>query len=105
MVSYIYIGRPVSHLARIYGTEPLVQLNDKIVSEDGIPYESIKDYVIFEREQLAEHLKGKLTMSLRINQDIAMGKVDDVKQALRRSNSLIINYSARKEYQEQGRSK
>ena len=105
VVSYIYIGRPVSHLARIYGTEPLVQLNDKIVSEDGIPYESIKDYVIFEREQLAEHLKGKLTMSLRINQDIAMGKVDDVKQALRRSNSLIINYSARKEYQEQGRSK
>lgn len=44
-----------------------------------------------------------MTMSLRVDQDIPMGKVDDVKQALRRAKALIINYSARKEYREQGR--
>ena len=28
LVSYIYIGRPVAHVAKMYGTEPLIQLND-----------------------------------------------------------------------------
>jgi len=103
LVSYIYIGRPVSHLTSMYGTEPLIQLNDKLVSEEGIPYESIQDFVLFEREKLPESDKNRMTMSLRIDQNIAMGKVDDVKKALRRARALIINYSARKEYREQGR--
>ena len=103
LVSFIYIGRPTSHIARMYGTEPLIQLNDKLVNEEGIPYESIQDFVLFEREKLPEADKNKMTMSLRIDSDIPMGKVDDVKQALRRAKALIINYSARKEYKEQGR--
>jgi biopolymer transport protein ExbD len=103
LVSYIYIGRPVAHVARMYGTEPLIQLNDKLISEEGIPYESIQDYVLFEREKLPEADKNRMTMSLRIDENIPMGKVDDVKQALRRAKALIINYSARKEYREQGR--
>ena len=103
LVSYIYIGRPVAHVARMYGTEPLIQLNDKLVSEEGIPYESIQDFVLFEREKLPESEKNRMTMSLRIDQNIPMGKVDDVKQALRRAKALIINYSARKEFKEQGR--
>ena len=103
LVSYIYIGRPVAHVARMYGTEPLIQLNDKLVSEGGIPFESIQDFVLFEREKLPESDKNKMTMSLRIDENINMGKVDDVKKALRRARALIINYSARKEYREQGR--
>ncbi len=103
LVSYIYIGRPVAHVARMYGTEPLIQLNDKLVSEEGIPYESIQDFVLFEREKLDEADKNKMVMSMRIDQDISMGKVDDVKQALRRARALIINYSAKKEYRNQGR--
>ena len=103
LVSYIYIGRPVAHVAKMYGTEPLIQLNDKLVSEEGIPYESIQDFVLFEREKLPESDKSRMVISLRVDQDISMGKVDDVKQSLRRARALIINYSARKEYRDQGR--
>ena len=103
LVSYIYVGRPVGHVAAMYGTEPLIQLNDKLVNEEGIPYESVQDFVLFEREKLPESDKNKMTMSLRIDENISMGKVDDVKQALRRARALIINYSARKEYRDQGR--
>ena len=103
LVSYIYIGRPVAQVARMYGTEPLIQLNDKLVSNEGIPYESIQDFVLFEREKLPESDKNKMTMTLRVDENISMGKVDDVKQALRRAKSLIINYSARKESRDQGR--
>ena len=70
LISYIYVGRPVAHLARMYGTEPLIQLNDKLVNEEGIPYESIQDFVLFEREKLPESDKSKLTMSLRIDENI-----------------------------------
>ena len=103
LVSYIYIGRPVAHVARMYGTEPLIQLNDKLVSEEGIPYEAILDFVLFEREKLPEAEKKSMVISMRVDQNISMGKVDDVKQALRRARALIINYSAKKEYRVQGR--
>lgn len=96
IVSYIYIGRPVRHLQALYGIEPIIQLNDKLVSEEGIPSESIKDFVLYEREKLDESDKNKMTVSLRIDQNIPMGKVTDVKQALRMANALKINYSARK---------
>jgi biopolymer transport protein ExbD len=103
LVSYIYIGRPIAHVARMYGTEPLIQLNDKLVNEEGIPYEAVQDFVLFEREKLPESDKNRMVMSMRIDSNIPMGKVDDVKQSLRRARALIINYSARKEYRDQGR--
>lgn len=103
LVSYIYIGRPARHLRATYGTEPLIQMNDKLVSEEGIPTEAVQDFVLAEREQLPEIDKNKMVMSLRIDRDIPMGKVDDVKQALRRAKALIVNYSARRDVEEQGR--
>ncbi len=103
LVSYIYIGRPNKNLQGLYGSEPMIQMNDKLVNEEGIPTESVQDFVLSERENLPEIDKPKMVVSLRIDQDIPMGKVDDVKQALRRAKALIINYSARKEHNEKGR--
>jgi biopolymer transport protein ExbD len=103
LVSYIYIGRPNAHLQKLYGSEPSIQLNDKLVNDEDIPFIDVQDFVLFEREKLPESDKNRMTMSLRIDQNIPMGKVDDVKLALRRARALIINYSARKEYREQGR--
>ena len=103
LVSYIYIGRPSNALQGIYGSEPMIQLNDKLVNVEGIPAEEVQDFVLSERESMAEDQKNKMVISLRIDSDIPMGKVDDVKQALRRAKALIINYSARKDYSNQGR--
>ncbi|MFZ5939472.1 MAG: ExbD/TolR family protein [Bacteroidota bacterium] len=103
LVSYIYIGRPITALQKLYGSEPMIQMNDKLVNKEGIPFDEVQDFVLFEREQLPEIDKSKMTMSLRIDKDIPMGKVIDVKQALRRAKALIINYSAKKEYKDKGR--
>jgi len=103
LVSYIYIGRPVGPLQGLYGSEPMIQLNDKLVNKEGIAEDEVQDFVLFEREQLAEIDKSRMTVSLKIDEDIPMGKVDDVKQALRRAKALIINYSAQREYEDQGR--
>ena len=99
LVSYIYIGRPVRHLQALYGIEPIIQLNDKLISEEGVPSESIKDFILFEREKLSEADRNMMTVSLRIDQNIPMGKVTDVKQALRMAIALKINYSAKRPYE------
>ena len=96
LISYIYIGRPVRQLQGIYGIEPMIQLNDKLNNEEGIPVGSVRDFVLFEREKLSEADRNLMTISLRIDQNIPMGKVDDVKKALRMANALKINYSARR---------
>lgn len=101
LVSYIYIGKPVSRLVELYGTEPMIQLNDKLINEEGVPSEPVKDFVLFEREKIDEVDRNKMTVSLRIDQDINMGKVTDVKQALRFANALKINYSAKRDYDNQ----
>lgn len=105
LVSYIYIGRPSNQLRGIYGSEPMIQLNDKLINVEGVEAVAgpVQDFVLSEREAMAEDQKNKMVMSLRIDSDIPMGKVDDVKQALRRAKALIINYSARKDYSNQGR--
>ncbi len=81
----------------------MIQMNDKLINEEGIPTEDVQDFVLQERENLPEIDKNKMVMSLRIDPDIPMGKVDDLKQALRKAKSLIINYSARRDNEEQGR--
>jgi len=103
LVSYIYVGRPAKHLQSTYGSEPMIQMNDKLVNQEGVPLESVQDFVLSERENLPEIDKNKMVMSLRIDPDIPMGKVDDLKQALRLSKALIVNYSAKKDYDEKGR--
>lgn len=98
VVSYIFIGRPIARLQGLYGSEPMIQMNDKLTNEEGVPTESVQDFILAEREQLPESDKNKMTVSLKIDQNIAMGKVTDVKQALRYANALKINYSAKKDY-------
>jgi biopolymer transport protein ExbD len=98
VVSYIYIGRPVSRMQTLYGSEPMIQMNDKLVNEEGVPTEDVQSFILTEREQLAESDKNKMTVSLKVDKNIPMGKVTDVKMALRYANALKINYSAKKDY-------
>ena len=100
LVSYVFIGRPRLAFQNTYGTEPIIQMNDKLINEEGVPSESVKDFILFEREKLAEDDQNKMTVSLKIDSNIPMGNVTDLKQALRMANALKINYSARKDESE-----
>jgi biopolymer transport protein ExbD len=100
LVSYVYIGRPIGTIQNVFGTEPMIQLNDKLINEEGVPSDAVKDFILFEREKLAESDKNKMTVSLKIDANIPMGKVNDLKQALRYANALKINYSATRDFTE-----
>ena len=89
LVTFIYIGKPTQELQAKMGAETRIQLNDKFseVSE-------VQDYIYQERENMKEEDQPFMTVSLKVDQDTKMGIVTDVKQALRQSYALNINYSA-----------
>ncbi|GAB4376689.1 MAG: biopolymer transporter ExbD [Salibacteraceae bacterium] len=88
LVDYIYIGEPLK--TEIYGTLPKIQLDDDFADVDDI-----QDYIIRKRTERPEVLHGKITVSLKVDEDVKMGIVTDVKQELRKVQALKISYSTR----------
>jgi biopolymer transport protein ExbD len=91
LVSYIYVGAPLSTYQSKYGSEPRVQLNDKI-SELA----DIAEYIESERQSHDEAEGPFITYSLKVDSDAKMGIVTDIKQKLREVSALKINYSTLK---------
>ncbi len=88
LVSYIYIGEPVK---KKFGTKPRIQLNDQFARVSDIPA-----FVTAERQSRDEADRRYITTSLKVDRNIQMGIVTDVKQELRKSGAFKINYSTRK---------
>ncbi len=94
LVSYIYIGSPVERMQGTYGTKARIQLNDAFATVDDIP-----QYITAERTARDEKEVPFMTTSIKADQNTKMGIVTDVKQELRKTNALKINYSTRKKVQ------
>lgn len=95
LVNTIYIGRPIEKYKDIYGTKPRIQLNDKFATygrEEG----DIRFFLETFRTKVPESRRAQITSSLRIDGNVTMGIVADVKTALRKSGQLKVNYSAKR---------
>jgi biopolymer transport protein ExbD len=98
-VATIYIGRLQKNVNRqlpseqadasTNGNEFYIQLNNKIASIDDI-----KDFIEKERAKMNEEDRSRMTVSIKADRDVPMGMIDDIKQVLRQSFALKINYSA-----------
>ena len=91
LVNYIYIGRPSKAFQEVYGTKPRIQLGDKFSRVEEIPI-----FLEKHRVQVSEQKRPRITSSLRVDGEVTMGIVQDVKTQLRKANQLKINYSAGK---------
>ena len=91
MVSNIYVGKPTDALQAAYGTEPRIQLNDKFAS-----VAEIQGFVASEREARKEEDRNSITNNLKVDKNVTMGIVTDIKQELRKANSLRVNYGSTK---------
>jgi biopolymer transport protein ExbD len=91
LVSYIYVGPPVKQYQTLLGSEARIQLNDQFAQVGDI-------FNFIESERLArdESEIPQMITSLKVDEFTPMGIVTDIKQILRKSASLHINYSARK---------
>lgn len=88
-VSYIYIGQPSEEWRATMGNGTRIQLNDKYANVSDI-----MDYISEERSKMAPEDVEAMTVSIKADQHTNMGVITDVKQVLRRSYALKINYSA-----------
>ncbi|AHW59215.1 Biopolymer transport protein ExbD [Draconibacterium orientale] len=91
LVSYIYIGEPLPMYQKTFGKAPRIQLNDQFATVD-----EVQDFIIAEREARDEAEQPFMVTSLKIDENTRMSIVGDVKQELRKSAALNINYSSRK---------
>ena len=86
LVDYIFIGPPMDD--EQFGTEPVIQLDDAFAE-----LKDIRGWIVAGRTRRAEAEIPLLTTSLKVDQDVKMGIITDVKQQLRKENALKINYS------------
>lgn len=91
LVNYLYIGRPIPKYQQLYGTKPRLQLGDKFANVNEIPL-----FLERHKVKVPEAKRPQITSSLRVDGDVTMGVVQDVKTQLRKSGQLKVNYSAKK---------
>jgi biopolymer transport protein ExbD len=88
LVSYIYVGVPMN---TNLGTESRMQLNDSFATTNDI-----SEFIAAEKESRDEQDRKFLTTSIKADKATRMGIITDIKQELRKSGALKINYSSRK---------
>jgi len=90
LVNHILIGEPKEKYREVYGSKPRIQLGDKFSTIPEIPLFLEKHKV-----KVPEALRPRIKTSLKVDEEVTMGIVQDVKEMLRKSNQLAINYSSR----------
>ena len=86
-VSYIYVGPPTDALRAQMGSSTRIQLNDRYAE----PRE-VMDFVAQERQGMTN--QAEQIISIKADSRTQMGIITDIKEVLRKSWALRINYSA-----------
>lgn len=84
----IYIGKPTKPFDSVFGEEPKIQIDDRFVAVDEVGLAVLQAI-----NEKPEHLRGYITISLKVDKKASMGLIDDVKDELRKVNALKINYT------------
>ena len=84
----IFVGRPSPELGKVFGSEPKIQLNNKLARVD-----EVGSYVLSELAKKPENIRNLVTVSLKIDKDVQLGIVMDIKEELRKVNQLKVNYT------------
>ena len=86
-VSFIYVGPPTDQLRAQMGSGTRIQLNDRYAEP-----KEVMDFVAAERKGMMD--EKDQVISIKADQSTHMGYITDIKEVLRKSWALKINYSA-----------
>ena len=87
VVSYIYVGPPTDQLRPKMGSGTRIQVNDRMIE----PRE-VMDFVAAERQGMTN--QAEQIISIKADRHTQMGIITDIKEVLRTSWALRLNYSA-----------
>ena len=86
-VSFIYVGPPTDQLRAQFGSSTRIQLNDRYAEA-----REVMDFVAQERQSMSD--QSAQVISIKADQRTQMGYITDIKEVLRKSWALKVNYSA-----------
>lgn len=86
-VSFIYVGPPTDQLRAQFGSTTRIQLNDRYAEP-----QEVMDFIYQERQSMSDQTAQ--VVSIKADQKTQMGYITDIKEVLRRSWALKVNYSA-----------
>ncbi len=89
LVDHVYIGSPINKYKYDGSIIPRIQLGDQFAHLNDV-----QPFVVGRRANKSEIEKDATIFSLRIDKEVKMGIVSDVKMELRKVGALKINYSA-----------
>lgn len=90
LVSHIYIGSPMPKYQAVWGSAPRIQLNDQFAEVKQVPV-----FVANERTKVShERLRDQMTCAMRIDKEVKMGIITEVKTELRKVNFRKVSYLA-----------
>lgn len=87
VVSYIYVGPPTDALRAQMGSGTRIQLNDRYAEP-----KEVMDFVAAERKGMTN--QAEQIMSIKADKNTQMGYITDIKEVLRKSYALKLNYSS-----------
>lgn len=87
-VMFIFAGKPHERYQSKFGTGARIQLNDRLSDVTDI-----KPFVLAERAARNPELEKLLTTALKVDKEVKMGLVTEIKQELRKVEALKINYT------------
>ena len=85
LVSNIYVGKPTPQYQGAYGTEPRIQLNDRFAT-----LEELGAFVVSERESRKEEDRNSITNNLKVDKNVTMGVVTDIKNLVQAELPVYI---------------
>ncbi|EJF52526.1 biopolymer transport protein [Saprospira grandis DSM 2844] len=94
MVSHIFIGPPSPVYQAQFGSAPKIQLNDAFAKP-----EDIMQFVNVERSAINPERHNEMTCAMKIDGEVKMGLITDVKTELRKANFRRVSYLANKRAQ------
>lgn len=86
-VMYIYAGKPIQRYQAKFGTNAVIQINDKFAKVD-----EVAPAVLQFKDGLRQEVRDIFITALKVDQDTNMGLISDIKEQLREVNALKINY-------------
>jgi len=84
----IFVGKPIAVYEPIVGKQPQIQLGNTFGRID-----EVQEYVLRSLAQMPEHLRNNAIVTLKVDKNVGMGILADIKEALREVNFLKINYA------------
>jgi biopolymer transport protein ExbD len=90
LLNHILVGPPINKEKS--GTAPRIQFDDKFGTVEGT--NGVQWYIIMKKNEVPEGVRDILTTAIKADKTVKMGLVQDIKQELRKINSLKVLYSA-----------